>query len=142
MRMKKFIYDPVEYQNHNDAERANKDLAGAVHVETYIKSEPGCREDKTIVVFAFYPDEENHSVSFNKTEKINKNNFIELKNEVYYLALYHDKLLIVQFAGGSIFFMGDDSFLTLEEFNKDKGEILHKINFDKIIVEAFKEIKL
>ena len=58
MRMKKFTYDPGNYQNHIDAENANKDLSGAIHVQTYTKDEKIFGGDQTIVIFAFYPDEE------------------------------------------------------------------------------------
>lgn len=57
MKMKKFTYNPVEYQIHIDSGNINKDLAGAVHVETYTKEEGGFFGDKTITVFAFYPDD-------------------------------------------------------------------------------------
>ena len=35
----------------------NKALEGAVHVETYTKDEGLYGGDRTIVIFAFYPDE-------------------------------------------------------------------------------------
>ena len=57
MKMKKFILNPVEYQNHIHEENFNKKLAGAVHVETYTKDEGRCGGLKTLIVFAFYPDE-------------------------------------------------------------------------------------
>ena len=56
--MKKFTYDPISYQNHIDAESADRDLKGATHVETYTKYVGECSGEKTIVIFAFYPDEE------------------------------------------------------------------------------------
>ena len=57
MRMEKFTYTPAEYQNHIHAEGANKDLAGAIHVDTYTKDAVNWGGEKTIVVFAFFPDE-------------------------------------------------------------------------------------
>ena len=58
MRMKKFTYTPGEYQNHIHAAEADKDLAGAVHVETYTKDVANWGGGKAIVVFAFFPDGE------------------------------------------------------------------------------------
>jgi hypothetical protein len=43
-------------------------LEGATHVETYTKKTPNWGEERTLVIFAFYPDEER----INKTK--DKNN--------------------------------------------------------------------
>ena len=57
MRMRKIVLSPTDYQNHIDVEEVNSDLKEATHVETYTKDEGGFGGDKTIVIFAFYPDE-------------------------------------------------------------------------------------
>ncbi len=54
MRMRMFTINPV-YQQSPD--RANEAMEGAVHVETYTKDEGRFGGDRTIVIFAFYPDE-------------------------------------------------------------------------------------
>jgi hypothetical protein len=56
MRMRKFIFNPVDYQNPNDVDRANKLLKDAVHVETYTTDEGRFGGQRTIIIFAFYPD--------------------------------------------------------------------------------------
>lgn len=55
MRLEKFTRDPVDQQAFGMAS-LNEVLKGAVHVETYTKDEGMCGGDKTIVIFAFYPD--------------------------------------------------------------------------------------
>jgi hypothetical protein len=65
MRIKKFSLDPIEYQNHRNEEDFNKELFGAVHVETYTKDEGRFGGDRTLKVFAFYPDEKPHNQAFN-----------------------------------------------------------------------------
>lgn len=70
MRMKVFIRNPIgELFNEED-------LRGAVHVETYTKDEGRFGGDRTLVIFAFYNDEEisleNH-ILFSKRLDIAKN---------------------------------------------------------------------
>ena len=78
--MKKFTYNPVDYQNHIDAKRVNKDLEGAVHVETYTKDEKSFGGARTIVIFAFYPD------NINISKALNGDYFIhERSGDKYYL---------------------------------------------------------
>lgn len=53
-----FKYDPVVYLDHTGGvEKTEKDLIGATHVETYTKDEKRFGGDKTLIVFAFYPDD-------------------------------------------------------------------------------------
>lgn len=56
MKMRIFKMDPVQQQPY-PMDRFNEALEGADHVETYTKDEGRCGGDRTIVVFAFYPDE-------------------------------------------------------------------------------------
>ena len=55
--MKQFRYNPVEYQNHIDEIKVNEELRGAIHIETYTIDEERFGGLKTLIVFAFYPDE-------------------------------------------------------------------------------------
>lgn len=57
MRVQKFVKDPVEQQPYS-MNRLNEALEGAVHVETYTKDEGRFGGDRTIIIFAFYPDKE------------------------------------------------------------------------------------
>ncbi len=57
MRLQVFTRNPVEQQGYSMG-KLNEALAGAVHVETYTKDEGRCGGDKTITIFAFYPDKE------------------------------------------------------------------------------------
>lgn len=56
MRLQKFVISPVD-QGPFEMDQLNKTLKGAVHVETYTKDEERFGGDRTIVIFAFYPDE-------------------------------------------------------------------------------------
>lgn len=56
MRMRIFTMNPVEQQPYA-MDRFNEALKGAVHVETYTKDEGRFGDDRTITIFAFYPDE-------------------------------------------------------------------------------------
>ena len=51
--MKKYRYEIDLFDAYWNSERADKELKGAVHIETAIDY-----KGKTITVFAFYPDEE------------------------------------------------------------------------------------
>lgn len=65
MKLRKFKLDPVNYQNHVDESEFDKKLAGAIHVETYTERSIGCGDEKTLVVFAFYPeDKDNHTEEY------------------------------------------------------------------------------
>ncbi len=57
MRLKKFTLNPVEQQPYG-MDKINEALEGSTHVETYTKPCQSCGDDKTLVIFAFYPDEE------------------------------------------------------------------------------------
>jgi hypothetical protein len=65
MILKKIFLDPNDFNNQDNI---NKMLEGATHVETYTKKTPNWGEERTLVIFAFYPDEER----INKTK--DKNN--------------------------------------------------------------------
>ena len=57
MKLKKIKFNPIDYQNQNQEEAFNEKLKGAIHVETYTESAIGCGEARTLVIFAFYPDD-------------------------------------------------------------------------------------
>lgn len=57
MKMIKYELNPVEQQPWG-MEKFNESIEGATHVETYTKAAYSCGEDRTLVVFAFYPDKE------------------------------------------------------------------------------------
>ena len=62
MRMKKFRFNPVEYQNFVDEKSVNEKLKGAVHVETYTINEKRFGDNRTLIVFAFYPDKKDNEI--------------------------------------------------------------------------------
>jgi hypothetical protein len=58
MRMDKITISPTDYQNHIQAQEADDFLKGATHIQSYTKDEKRFGGERTIVIFAFYPDEE------------------------------------------------------------------------------------
>ncbi|MDD4972474.1 MAG: hypothetical protein PHT07_23840 [Paludibacter sp.] len=68
MKLIKYKLDPVNYQNSSDYDNFNEKLKGATRVETYTESAIGRGEAKTLVVFAFYPDdkevEDSHTLEY------------------------------------------------------------------------------
>lgn len=56
MKMRMFTMSPVDLQPYG-MKTFNESLEGATHVETYTKDEGRYGGDRTIIVFAFYPDE-------------------------------------------------------------------------------------
>jgi len=57
MRIEKFIFNPVD-QQCRWRENLGKKLKGAVHIETYTYLRVGYSGERTLVIFAFYPDVE------------------------------------------------------------------------------------
>ncbi len=58
MRMEKRSFNPVEYQNHIQARGVDEWLRDAVHVDTHTIDQGKCGGQRTIIIFAFFP---NHS---------------------------------------------------------------------------------
>ena len=65
MRCRKFVLNPVEQQPYG-LQAFNESLETAIHVETYTKPCLSCGEDRTLVVFAFYPDDGKEGLEIGK----------------------------------------------------------------------------
>jgi len=110
MKVKKFSWSPIEFQNHVDEDNANRLLKGSTHVETYTRQEGTYGKDKTIIVFAFYPDEEREVVGIEleehnrkvkeKLKEININNLLSRNPTlVEYVNLLQEKLNLLGSVG-------------------------------------------
>ena len=56
MKMRKYICNSVDYQNHIDKAHLDCALKGAIHVDTHIGTEERFGRNPTITIFAFFPD--------------------------------------------------------------------------------------
>ncbi len=56
MRIRRFAINPTGHQPHG-MDRLSELLTGAVHVETFTKDEGRFGGDRSLIIFAFYPDE-------------------------------------------------------------------------------------